>query len=413
MKRSLAAAAVAVTLAATSSACSADDSPVAAPTPAPPSTALPSSALPSSAAPSSASASSASPSSAADCVTATLDGLDLNERVGQLLMVGVSVNAPSGIGDTLTRYRVGGFFLRGRSTHRAAELKSDIATLQKRAALPKQAALPMLVALDQEGGSVQTLKGPDFPRLPSAFKLGSGPAATLRTTTSDSARRLAAIGVNLNLAPVADTVPTSIGTKNPPIGAFRREFGSDPAKVAAAIRTVVPASQNAGVLTVLKHFPGLGRVRVNTDTSTGATDNTATANDPFLTPFKAGIEAGSASVMISSASYPKLDPDAIAAFSKPIITGLLRDKIGFRGLVISDDLGAARAVTGFSPAQRAVRFIAAGGDLVLTIVPSDAAPMAGALLDKAKKDQSFRTRVDDATRHVLEAKHRAGILRCG
>jgi beta-N-acetylhexosaminidase len=401
MKRSLAAAAVAVILAATSSACSADAAPQAAPpSPAPFSSVPASSAPPSSAAPSLS-------APAPDCVTATLDGLDLTERVGQVLMVGVSVDAPSGVGDTLTRYRVGSFFLRGRSTERAAELKSDIATLQKRA------ALPMLVALDQEGGSVQTLKGPDFPRLPSAFKLGSGPSSTLRTTTADSARRLAAIGVNLNLAPVADTVPTSIGTKNPPIGAFRREFGSDPAKVATAMRTVVPASQNAGVLTVLKHFPGLGRVRVNTDTSTGATDDTATANDPYLTPFKAGIDAGSASVMISSASYPKLDPDTIAAFSKPIITGLLRDKIGFRGLIMSDDLGAARAVTGISPAQRAVRFIAAGGDLVLTIVPSDAAPMAGALIAKAESDQSFRARVDDAVRHVLETKKRAGILRCG
>ncbi len=399
MKRSLAAATVAVLLSGSVSGCTGDHAPEAA---LPPSSAAASSTPPS---PSTAPPSTSPP--APDCVTATLDGLDLPERVGQLLMVGVSVNAPSGAGDTLRRYHVGGFFLRGRSTHRAAELKSDIAALQKRS------PLPMLVALDQEGGSVQTLKGPDFPRLPSAFRLGSGPSARLRDTTRESARRLTAIGVNLNLAPVADTVPTSIGTANPPIGAFRRQFGSDPAKVATAIRTVVPASQDAGVLTVLKHFPGLGRVRVNTDTSTGATDTTATVNDPYLAPFKAGIEAGSASVMISSASYPRIDPDAIAAFSKPIITGLLRDRIGFRGLVISDDLGAARAVTSIPPAQRALRFVAAGGDVVLTIVPSDAAPMAGALIAKAEKDQTFRSRVDDAARHVLEAKKRAGILRCG
>jgi len=402
---------LAVVLIVSLSACSHDKSPEAAP---PPLAAAPASSASASTAPRSAPVSApisapVTPSSAVppDCVTATLDGLDLPERVGQLLMVGVSVNAPSGIGDTLTRYRVGGFFLRGRSTHRAAELKSDVAVLQKRA------AIPMLVALDQEGGSVQTLKGPDFPRLPSAFRLGSGPAATLRDTTRESAGRLARIGVNLNLAPVADTVPTSIGTKNPPIGAFHREFGSDPKRVATAIRLVVPASQDTGVLTVLKHFPGLGRVRVNTDTSTGATDSTATVNDPYLGPFVAGVEAGSASVMISSASYPKLDPHAIAAFSKPIITGLLRDKIGFRGLVISDDLGAARAVTGYSPARRAVGFVAAGGDLVLTIVPSDTAPMAGALIAKAEKDQSFRARVNDAARHVLETKQKAGILRCG
>nr|WP_255645523.1 glycoside hydrolase family 3 N-terminal domain-containing protein [Actinoplanes polyasparticus] len=400
MKRSLAAATVATLLAGSVSACTTEDSPVAAPAS---SAAAPSSAAPSSAAPSSTAPSSSPPP---DCVTATLDGLDLPERVGQLLMIGAAVNAPSGLGDTVRRYHLGGVFLRGRSTHSAAELKSDIAALQK------QAPMPMLLAVDQEGGSVQTLKGSDFPRLPSAQRLGAGPAANLRDTTRTSARRLKAIGVNLNLAPVADTVPTSIGTGNPPIGAFRREFGSDPAKVAAAIRTVVPASQDAGVLTTLKHFPGLGRVRVNTDVSRGATDTVATVNDPYLGPFEAGIESGTAAVMISSARYPKIDPDAIAAFSKPIITGLLRDKIGFAGLVISDDLGAARAVTSVSPAQRAVRFVAAGGDMVLTIVAADAAPMAGALINKAESDRSFRARVDEAARHVLEAKKRAGILPC-
>ncbi|WP_250037353.1 glycoside hydrolase family 3 N-terminal domain-containing protein [Paractinoplanes maris] len=401
MKRSLAAGAVALLLAGSVSACTTDETPEAAPA-SPSGASAPTVTVPS-AVPSSVPPSSAPPP---DCVTAALDDLDLPERVGQLLMIGAAVNAPSGLGDTVRRYRLGGVFLRGRSTHRAAELKSDIAALQK------SAAVPMLVAVDQEGGSVQTLKGPDFPRLPSAFRLGAGPATTLRATTRDSARRLTGIGVNLNLAPVADTVPTSIGTANPPIGAFRREFGSDPVRVAAAIRTVVPTSQDAGVLTTLKHFPGLGRVRVNTDVSTGATDNVATVNDPYLTPFKAGIEAGSAAVMISSARYPRIDPDAVAAFSKPIITGLLRERIGFDGLVISDDLGAARAVTAVSPAQRAVRFVAAGGDMVLTIVASDAAPMATALIDKAESDQSFRARVDDATRHVLQAKQKAGILRC-
>ncbi|MCM4079690.1 glycoside hydrolase family 3 N-terminal domain-containing protein [Paractinoplanes hotanensis] len=397
MKRSLAAAAVAMLLAVSGCTTGAADPPIAAPS---------SAAAPSATPPFSTSPSSAPPPPPKDCLTETLDALDLPERVGQLLMIGAAVNAPSGLGDTVRRYHLGGVFLRGRSTHAAAQLKSGIAALQK------QAPMPMLLAVDQEGGSVQTLKGPDFPRLPSAQRLGSGPAATLRDTTGTSARRLKGIGVNLNLAPVADTVPTSIGTGNPPIGAFRREFGSDPAKVAAAIRTVVPASQDAGVLTTLKHFPGLGRVRVNTDVSRGATDTVATVDDPYLSPFKAGIESGSAAVMISSARYPKIDPDAIAAFSKPIITGLLREKIGFDGLVISDDLGAARAVTSVSPAQRAVRFVAAGGDMVLTIVAADAAPMAGALIARAESDQSFRARVDEAARHVLEAKKRAGILPC-
>ena len=348
-----------------------------------------------------------SPTPSADCVTATLDKLTLAQRAGQLLMVGTSVDEPDEVAGAIDRQHVGNVFLRGRSTHRAAQLRSDISALQTKS------PLPLLVALDQEGGSVQTLKGPDFPRLPSAERLGAGPAATLRDTTRAEARKLAAIGVNLNLAPVADTVPASLGRGNPPIGAFRRQYGSDPAKVAAAIRTVVPASQDAGVLTTLKHFPGLGRVRVNTDTTAGATDATATVDDPYLRPFAAGIEAGTTAVMISSAFYPRLDRSAVAAFSRPIITGLLRERLGFDGLVMSDDLGAAVALSGVPPAQRAVRFVAAGGDLVLTIRPSDAAPMTKEIIDRAERDQAFRVRVDDATRRVLAAKQRAGVLRCG
>ena len=377
------------------------------PTTPPPAPAV-SSALPPVASPAP-SASAVAPSTVAphgDCVARTLAGLSLQERIGQLLMVGAPVASPRSLATTVTRYHLGGVFLAGRSTRRAAALRGDIAALQS------AADEPLLVALDQEGGAVQTLKGPDFPLIPSALRLGAGPPATLRAEVQDTARRLAGIGVNVNLAPVADTVPTSVGEDNPPIGAFHREYGSDPARVAAAIRTVVPASQDAGVLTTLKHFPGLGRTRFNTDTTARAVDTTTTAQDPYLGPFAAGIKQGSAAVMISSASYPRLDAKNIAAFSDPIITDLLRDQMGFAGLIMSDDLGAAVAVRAVPVGSRAVRFIRAGGDLVLTIRPDDAAPMSGALLAAANRSPAFTNRVTDAATQVLRAKARAGLLTC-
>ncbi|WP_239162671.1 glycoside hydrolase family 3 N-terminal domain-containing protein [Paractinoplanes rishiriensis] len=373
--------------------------PAAAPTPPVSSPAAVPSAVPSS-------ASSPSAVPGADCVGRTLGRMSLADRAGQVLMVGTSVNAPGGLANAVQKYRLGGVFLHGRSTHSAKQLRTGVAALQKRA------AHPLLISLDQEGGNVQTLKGRDFPRRPTAEKLGAGPASRLRDATSDEARRLAAIGVTMNLAPVADTVPAALGEGNPPIGFWHRQYGSDPAKVAAAVRTVVPASQDAGVLTVLKHFPGLGRVRANTDTSTKAVDKTATVDDPYLQPFKAGIQAGSAAVMMSSASYPALDRSAIAAFSRPIVTGLLRDRLGYRGLIMSDDLGAGVAVFAVPPGQRAVRFVAAGGDLVLTIRPADAATMTRALTERAEDDPAFDKRLTEATQNVLRTKERAGLLRC-
>jgi beta-N-acetylhexosaminidase len=218
--------------------------------------------------------------------------------------------------------------------------------------------------------------------------------------------------VTVNLAPVADTVPAGLGEGNPPIGAFHRQYGADPGAVARDIRTVVTTSQDAGVLTIVKHFPGLGRVRANTDTSTRAVDTRTTATDPYLRPFVAGMEAGSAGVMVSSARYPMLDAQAIAAFSKPIITGLLRERLGYTGLVMSDDLGAADAAEAVPVADRPVRFVAAGGDMVLTIRPQDARPMTGALIAAAGRSPAFSARVTDAARQVLSSKYRAGLLTC-
>lgn len=329
------------------------------------------------------------------------------ERAGQVLMIGTPVGKPRALADEVRDLHLGGVFLAGRSTRSATALRADIAALT-RAGDPAP-----LVALDQEGGSVQTLKGPDFPLLPSAQRLGARSQDQLRDSVRGSARRLAAIGVTINLAPVADTVPADIDLANPPIGAFRRQYGSDPATVSAAIRTYVPASQDAGVLTVLKHFPGLGRVRANTDVQADVIDGEADAGDPFLEPFRAGIGAGSAAVMMSSARYPQLDQKTIAAYSRPIVTGLLREKLGFDGLIMSDDLGAADAAAIVPVGERAVRFVAAGGDLALTIRPEDARPMAAALIAEAQADRGFSARLDDAAEHVLRAKDKAGLLRCG
>jgi beta-N-acetylhexosaminidase len=321
-------------------------------------------------------------------------------------MIGTPVDSPRDLGDVVARHHLGGAFLAGRSTRSATALRADVTAVQSRA------ATPLLIALDQEGGSVQTLKGKDFPLIPSAQRLGAGPRPKLRDTVRNNARRLAGIGVTMNLAPVADTVPARLGEDNPPIGAFHRQYGSDPAAVAQDITTVVAASQDADVLTIIKHFPGLGRVRANTDTATRVVDSTTTEDDPYLQPFVAGIKAGSAGVMISSATYPRLDRSAIAAYSRPIITGLLRDRLGYTGLVMSDDLGAADAASSLPPGERAVRFVEAGGDLVLTIRPEDAAPMAAALTAAARKSPEFSARLTEAARTVLKTKDRAGLLKC-
>jgi len=342
------------------------------------------------------------------CVDDTMAKMSLRQVVAQLMLVGTPIGSPSSVDSVVRTYGVGGVFLAGRSHESASQLRSAIRSLQAQA--PK--GIGLFIALDQEGGEVQTLQGADFPPIPTAVAQGQLSQSTLRAQTVTWARRLASIGVTLDLAPVADTVPAALGTGNPPIGAFYREYGSDPTKVAADISTVVTAMQSTGVMSTLKHFPGLGRVLENTDTAAGAVDSVMTSHDPYLGPFIAGIRAGTGAVMVSSASYPNLDSHAIAAFSSPIVTGLLRNQLGFRGLVVSDALGGAAAVASVPVSQRAVRFIGAGGDLALDTQASSAPAMINGLVAAAQSSASFTAKVTAAARVVLRSKYASGLLGC-
>ena len=150
---------------------------------------------------------------------------------------------------------------------------------------------------------------------------------------------------------------------------------------------------------------------MNTDTEVGATDPKTSPADPYLQPFAAAVTGGTAAVMVSSASYPQLDPDRPAVFS-PAVLGLLRGQLGFGGVVVTDDLGAAVALSAVPVGQRAVDAVGAGVDVVLTVETGDAAPMAAALVDRAAADPAFAARVDQSALRVLALKERFGLLAC-
>lgn len=350
------------------------------------------------------------PSPSPRCGQSALTRLTLGQRVGQLLMVGVPAADPAAGVGVVRAYALGGVFLAGRSDAGATATRAQVDRLQRRStsALP----VPLTVATDQEGGYVQTLSGPGFDPVPTALQQGAEPAAQLRSDTTAWARQLRAAGVTLDLAPVADTVATGFGAANLPIGAFSREYARTPDAVSARIRTVVTAMRAAGVGATVKHFPGLGRVRANTDTSTAAVDPVTGPDDPNLRPFRAGIAAGATAVMVSNARYPRLSGPTLAVFSPAVITGLLRRSWGYTGLVVSDDIGRAVAVQQVPLGGRAVAFVAAGGDVVLTVRTADAGTLAAALLARARTDPSFRARVGDAALHVLAAKARLGLIPC-
>lgn len=343
------------------------------------------------------------------CVDRALASLTTRQRVGQVLMVGLPAESPDSWASSVAAHPVGGIFLAGRSTADSQQLADEVAAAQL--AVAKTSGVKAQVAVDQEGGFVQSVGGADFPDIPPAVQQGQESVSELAASTATWSSRLVKAGITLDLAPVADTVPAGTEAANPPIGQQDRQYGSDPADVAESVSTVVTAMAGVGLGSTVKHFPGLGRVTENTDTGGGATDDQTTADDPYLQPFKAGISAHATAVMMSSARYPQLDPDNIAAFSPAIINGLLRGTLGFKGLVISDDLGAAVAVSEVPVGQRAVDFLRAGGDMVLTVQLGDLAAMTAALT-AGTADPAFRKRLDDAVRHVLASKQAVGLLPC-
>ena len=341
-----------------------------------------------------------------------LAGLTLEQRVGQLFMVGTPADAVDPTTrDQIGRYHVGNVMLAGRSYDGARAPRRVTRAMRAEVSAASTGGVRLLVATDQEGGQVRVLQGPGFSDIPSALVQGSWPLARLRSAAGEWGRQLHDVGVNMNLAPVLDTVPSRQAAQhNPPIGGFDRQFGYSTRVVARHGLAFQRGMLAAGVAPAVKHFPGLGRVRANTDTSSGVTDRVTTRRDPYLRPFRAAVRAGAPVVMMSTAIYRRIDPGTPAAFSRVVVQRMLRDELGFRGVVISDDLARAAQVTASAPAARAVRFLRAGGDLVLVVDPGPLPAMYAGVLDRARRSDAFRATVDAAALRVLRAKARQGLL---
>ncbi|CAN5152186.1 glycoside hydrolase family 3 protein [soil metagenome] len=328
-----------------------------------------------------------------------LDGLSLEQKVGQLFMVGtpadqVGADALSAVVDR----HVGAVFLSGRSDAGTAATAAIVAQFTA------AADSPLLVATDQEGGEIQVLSGDGFSAIPSGLEQGAMDPADLEAAASGWGSELASAGVNLDLAPVAD-IPSGPDSTNIPIASYDREFGYDGATVEQHARAFIDGMRSAGVGTVIKHFPGLGLVEGNTDDSSGVTDSTIDADSESVGAFASLIKGGARMVMVSSAIYSQLDASQPAVFSSAIVTDLLRTKLGFDGVVLTDDLSGATQVQAWSPADRAILSIEAGADIVLvTRDPQYAAEMIDAVVAKATDDPAFAALVDAAARRVLGEK---------
>lgn len=331
--------------------------------------------------------------------------LSVKEQAGQLIMVAVSVTGLTATERTaIRRSKAGAVILMG-TTYAGVDGVADLT-----AELQEVGGGQVLIAVDQEGGLVQRLHGSGFAAMPSAAQQAKLTDATLTARATTWGKALAEAGVGLDLAPVADVVPSANKGSNRPVARLGRGYGSDPALVSAKVLAFRSGMKAAGVATAVKHFPGLGAVVGNTDFAPRVVDSTTTADSPLLLPFRDAVAGQADAVMVSSAVYTKIDAKNPAVFS-PTVIGLLRGW-GYDQVVISDDLGVAAAVRAVPAKDRAARFVMAGGDLAITVNPRLATTFAAGLVARADADPGFADTLSAAAIRVFRLKHSLGLVTC-
>ena len=311
----------------------------------------------------------------------------LTQQVGRLVVLrfaGTSV--PGYVRRVLSEGRAAGAILFRDNLTDAEQAKALAGRLER------GAEGPPLIMVDQEGGEVRIL--PWAP--PAASQSQQAAAGTVGADAEAAARALRATGINVSLAPVGD-VPSVDGA-----ALTGRAFSTDFQVAAEAMAESVRGWREGGVAPTAKHFPGIGGAVTNTDDGPVTIERSAQQiRDEDLVPFRAAIEAGVPLVMAGHALYSALDRERIASQSQPIIEGLLRDELGFDGVVITDSTEAAavQAVTGVQEA--AVRNIHAGVDIVLTTGRGSYIQVYRALLAEARRDPAFRDRVRQSAARVV------------
>jgi beta-N-acetylhexosaminidase len=323
-----------------------------------------------------------------------VDKLTLEQQVGQVLMLSFPrTTVPEYVREALLERRVAGVILFGGNVTGPSQLRELTSVLRHGAGSP-------IVAVDQEGGPVR--------RLPWAGPVAAQPeqlrGGTVRADAAAAARKLRAAGVTVTLAPVVD-VPSVSGA-----ALAKRAFSRDPRAVSTAVRAAVRGWRTGGVAATAKHFPGLGGAPANTDYALVTIRRARAELDAVdLPPFAAAIAAGVPLVMVGHARYPALDRARIASQSRPIIEGVLRDELGFRGVVVTDSMEARASLATGTITRVSERAIRAGADLLLLTGRGSYRPVYEHLLAVARSSPEFRARVRESASRVLALKHRGAL----
>ncbi|MCX4762311.1 glycoside hydrolase family 3 protein [Streptomyces sp. NBC_01275] len=354
---------------------------------------------------------------------ALVSRMTLEEKVGQVFVsrvYGHSATAPDqadvdanlaelGVrtaAELLARYRVGGiiYFTWAHNTRDPQQI-ADLSDGIQRASLQQPRGLPVLISTDQEHGVVCRI-GKPATLFPGAMALGAGGSRADATTLGRLAgRELRAMGVRQNYSPVADV---NVNPANPVIGV--RSFGADPGAVADLVAAEVEGYRSAGVAATAKHFPGHGDTAVDSHTGFPVITHTRDVWETLdAAPFRAAIAAGIDSVMTGHLLVPSLDDSGDpATLSRPIVTGILRERLGFDGVVVTDALGMAGVRTKYGDDRVPVLALKAGVDQLLDPPLLDVA--WNAVLKAVQTGELTEARLAESVLRILRLKAKLGLL---
>ena len=351
-----------------------------------------------------------SPASAnARPVKALMESMSVEEKIGQMIMVGFDGQSLTPeLESHLNEIHAGNVIFLGRNYANPQQMWEFTSALQRMASR-RPAPVGLFTAIDQEGGVVARLLN-GVTVFPGNMALGAtAQTHYARRAAEVTAQEMLQLGLNMNLAPVLD-VNNNPG--NPAIGV--RSYGESPELVAAMGAEAVAASQSAGVLATAKHFPGKGDVTVDSHIDLPhVAHSRERLNRVELAPFQAAIAAGVGAIMTAHVTFPAIEPEPLlpATMSQKVLQGLLREELGFRGIIITDDLFMGAISKSYGLAEAAIRSINAGADIVLMChKPDEQAIAIKAVWEAARSGRISMDTIDSSVRRVLSVKALFGIL---
>lgn len=355
-----------------------------------------------------------------------LQAMTLEEKVAQLFIVvpealvesadGAAADTVTAAGErtkaALSEYPVGGFIYMGKnliSTEQTTEMLHNVQDFSM-----ELTGLPLFLCVDEEGGTVARISGKEgfaIPAIEDMAEIGSAAGEENLSTDLEAAREkayetgayigayLKDLGFNLDFAPVADVWSNPENTV-----VKRRSFGSDPELVSELALAVSDGLNSQGVYSTFKHFPGHGATAGDTHEGYAYTEKTLEElRECELVPFQAAIDAGADFIMAGHISLPGILGDVTpASLSYEMLTGVLREEMGYDGMIVTDALNMGAIAEHYTPAEAAVKALQAGADLIL--MPEDFKAAYQGVLDAAESGQLSQERIDASVKRILEYK---------